>query len=182
MGKIVDQWRKSLPLGYFIGMGQGLSQGKFKKKGAPKTKNLLLIFTRNPVLGKCKTRLAATVGNQTALGYLPISPKTYPKHLHKVYRLDKRVYYSEEIWEEDIWDHKIFEKYLQQGADLGERMANAFKQGFRDGYTNIVIIGSDMFDLQTADLQEAFNALNNHDFVLGPAVRRGLLSFGNGHF
>ena len=30
-------------------------------------KNLLIIFTRNPELGKCKTRLAATVGNENAL-------------------------------------------------------------------------------------------------------------------
>ena len=28
---------------------------------------LLLIFTRNPKLGKCKTRLAATIGDQAAL-------------------------------------------------------------------------------------------------------------------
>ena len=31
------------------------------------SKNLLLIFTRNPELGKAKTRLAKTVGNETAL-------------------------------------------------------------------------------------------------------------------
>ena len=31
------------------------------------SKNLLLIFTRNPELGKCKTRLAATVGDENAL-------------------------------------------------------------------------------------------------------------------
>ena len=30
-------------------------------------KNLLLIFTRNPELGKVKTRLAKTVGDETAL-------------------------------------------------------------------------------------------------------------------
>ena len=27
----------------------------------------LIIFTRNPELGKCKTRLAATIGDQNAL-------------------------------------------------------------------------------------------------------------------
>jgi len=31
------------------------------------SKNLLLIFTRNPELGKCKTRLASTIGDQSAL-------------------------------------------------------------------------------------------------------------------
>ena len=31
------------------------------------SKNALIIFTRNPELGKVKTRLAATIGNQSAL-------------------------------------------------------------------------------------------------------------------
>ena len=31
------------------------------------SKNALIVFTRNPELGKVKTRLAATIGNQSAL-------------------------------------------------------------------------------------------------------------------
>jgi len=33
----------------------------------PNSKNALIIFTRNPELGKCKTRLAKTIGNEAAL-------------------------------------------------------------------------------------------------------------------
>ena len=32
-----------------------------------KSKNALLIFIKNPVLGKVKTRLAASIGNEKAL-------------------------------------------------------------------------------------------------------------------
>jgi len=93
------------------------------------SKNLLLIFTRNPELGKCKTRLAAKVGDDAALEiykFLLNHTAGITKNLYAT----KAVYYSEEIWENDIWDPTVFDKKLQEGADLGERMANAFKDGF----------------------------------------------------
>jgi glycosyltransferase A (GT-A) superfamily protein (DUF2064 family) len=38
-----------------------------KKELKYMSKNLLLVFTRNPALGKVKTRLAKTIGDKTAL-------------------------------------------------------------------------------------------------------------------
>ncbi len=59
-------------------------------------KNLLIIFTRNPVLGKVKTRLAKTVGDKTALDiYHFLLQKT--KEVTKKISCDKKVYYSEKI-------------------------------------------------------------------------------------
>lgn len=140
-------------------------------------KDLLLIFTRNPELGKCKTRLAATVGDQAALQiyrFLLVHTVTVTRNLdqHKV------VYYSDSIWEDDLWDKTIYEKQLQEGADLGERMANAFKKGFDAGFENIVIIGSDMYDLAPSDLEEAFQKLLSSEYVLGPAHDGGYYLLG----
>ena len=59
-------------------------------------KNLLIIFTRNPVLGKVKTRLAKTVGDKTALDiYHFLLQKT--SEISKKISCDKKVYYSEKI-------------------------------------------------------------------------------------
>lgn len=141
------------------------------------SKKLLLIFTRNPVLGKCKTRLAAKVGDHAALDIY----KFLLKHTHAITQelnVHKQVYYSEDIWEDDIWDNLIFDKRLQQGSDLGERMAQAFHDGFKDGFEKIIIIGSDMYDLDSADLEDAFNALNQNDFVIGPALDGGYYLLG----
>ena len=141
------------------------------------SKNLLLIFTRNPELGKGKRRLAATVGDQAALDiyrFLLEHTVNITKNLYA----EKVVYYSEEIWKDDIWDNSKFGKQLQQGADLGERMANAFLTGFENGYEKIIIIGSDMYDLSQEDLENAFKALQNHDFVLGPAEDGGYYLLG----
>ena len=58
--------------------------------------NLLLIFTRNPELGKVKTRLAKTVGAQTALSiYTFLLYKT--KEIATKVASDKAVYYSVRI-------------------------------------------------------------------------------------
>lgn len=92
--------------------------------------------------------------------------------------MEKWVYYSEEIWEDDIWDNKIYQKKLQIGEDLGERMMNAFKEGFQTGFDNIIIIGSDMFHLNQSDLEEAFSRLKDNDYVVGPAEDGGYYLLG----
>ncbi|WP_435313797.1 TIGR04282 family arsenosugar biosynthesis glycosyltransferase [Cellulophaga fucicola] len=140
-------------------------------------KNLLLIFTRNPELGKCKTRLAAKTGDQAALDiykFLLAHTVTVTKNL----KVDKQVHYSVAIRDNDIWDANIYNKKLQDGDDLGIRMLNAFKQGFADGYKNIIIVGSDMFDITTADLDNAFKQLDQHNFVIGPATDGGYYLLG----
>ncbi|MGY8913716.1 MAG: TIGR04282 family arsenosugar biosynthesis glycosyltransferase [Flavobacteriales bacterium] len=140
-------------------------------------KNLLLIFTRNPELGKCKTRLAAKVGDHTALEiYTFLLDHTH--NITKGVSATKEVHYSEKIWENDIWENTHYYKKTQQGKDLGDRMLNAFHDGFEAGYKNIIIIGSDMYDLSSEDLNNAFEQLNKSDFVIGPAEDGGYYLLG----
>ena len=146
-----------------------------------KSKNLLLIFTRNPELGKCKTRLAAKVGNEAALTIYKFLLDHTVKITTDLY-VKKTVYYSEEIWKDDIWNNTIYNKELQRGNDLGERMANAFLEGFEQGFEKIIVIGSDMHDLSQKDLEEGFNALNTNDFVIGPAIDGGYYLLGMNRF
>ncbi len=62
--------------------------------------NLLIIFTRNPVLGKCKTRLAAVVGDQTALDiYKFLLNRT--SDITRDLEVEKTVFYSEYVNEDD---------------------------------------------------------------------------------
>ncbi|RAJ15105.1 TIGR04282 family arsenosugar biosynthesis glycosyltransferase [Olleya aquimaris] len=140
-------------------------------------KNLIITFTRNPELGKVKTRLAKTIGNTSALAIY----KKLLEHTQSVLRnldCDKAVYYSVKIRDNDIWDNSIYQKHQQIGEDLGIRMQKAFENGFNNGYQNIIIVGSDLYDLKPNHITDAFNALTNNDVVIGPAEDGGYYLLG----
>lgn len=141
------------------------------------SKNLLLIFTRNPELGKCKTRLAATVGDEKALEIYKFL-LSHTARITKNLSATKQVWYSQEVWENDIWGTTTYDKMIQKGNDLGARMAYAFQLGFESGYERIIVIGSDMYDLAQTDLEEAFEILKANDYVIGPAQDGGYYLLG----
>jgi len=140
-------------------------------------KNLIIVFVRNPELGKVKTRLAKTIGDKDALKIYTILLKHTESVLHKV-SSDKVVYYSEEIQKNDLWDNGHYQKKLQKGADLGARMKHAFETAFDDLYEKVVIVGSDLFDLKPTHIEQAFTALENHEVVLGPSLDGGYYLLG----
>ena len=143
----------------------------------PTSKKALIIFTRNPELGKCKTRLAKTVGDESALDIY----KYLLKHtavISKEIKADRYVFYSEKIIKEDLWDSNIFRKKLQKGDDLGERMLNAFSELFEMGYEKATIIGSDLLDLNSELMNDAFSILDHNDLVIGPAKDGGYYLLG----
>ncbi len=140
-------------------------------------KNLLIIFTRNPELGKVKTRLAKSVGDKTALEiYQFLLAKT--KEVTRDLSCDKAVYYSEKIAKDDIWDRNTYEKKMQFGIDLGTKMKNAFETGFENKYEKVLVIGSDLYDLEPSHINEAFEKLTDNDVVIGPALDGGYYLLG----
>ena len=88
------------------------------------------------------------------------------------------VYYSNEITRNDIWDDTSCNKYVQDGKDLGQRMCNAFEEQFNLKYDNVVIVGSDVFDLKPQHINQAFEALEQNDTVIGPAKDGGYYLLG----
>jgi hypothetical protein len=148
-----------------------------KENNIAKTDELLLIFTRNPEKGKVKKRLAQRIGDEAALkvyNYLLQHTVAITRPLS----VEKWVYYSEKLPEEDIWEKDVFRKKLQQGQDLGQRMEQAFSEAFKSGYKKVVIIGSDLFDMEEADLKMAFLTLEDHEYVVGPAQDGGYFLLG----
>ena len=141
------------------------------------TKNLLLIFTRNPELGKVKTRLAKTIGNEKALEiYILLLQKTKETTEHLA--CDKAVYYSVKIRKNDIWNENKYQKHQQNGENLGVRMENAFINAFDTGYEKVLIIGSDLFDLTPKHINDAFKKLDSNDVIIGPAEDGGYYLLG----
>ena len=143
----------------------------------PTSKKALIIFTRNPELGKVKTRLAKSVGDESALNVYKFLLKHTVEITEKL-NVDKYVFYSENIHRDDIWNPDIFRKKLQNGADLGERMHNAFSEMFGMGYEKVMIVGSDIYELQQKDIENAYDALETTPFVIGPATDGGYYLLG----
>lgn len=143
-----------------------------------KNKNLLLIFAKNIVLGKVKTRLARTEGDNFAFAvYKRLIDITEAESL-KLHNCDVRVYFSDVVIHSK-WPNQ--EKFVQNGADLGERMYNAFSDSFEAGYERVIGIGSDLPDLNAQVMQSALEILDTKDTVFGPADDGGYYLIGMNH-
>ncbi|PWI30837.1 glycosyltransferase [Flavobacteriaceae bacterium LYZ1037] len=141
------------------------------------SKKAIIIFARNPELGKCKTRLAKTIGDESALKIYKYLLQHTAKITEKI-SADKFVFYSKHIHKNDIWSDSIFIKKLQQGSDLGIKMKNAFIELFESGYEKIIIVGSDILDLTTEHISESFLKLETNNVVIGPALDGGYYLLG----
>ncbi len=146
-------------------------------------KEKLIIFVKNEEVGKTKTRLAASIGDEQAL-------EVYRKLLEwtveqtRDLEVVKEVWYSRFVAENDIWETGDYKKELQVGKNLGERMSNAFRESFgEESFEKVVIIGSDCAELTSGVIQEAFQKLEEYEFVIGPAEDGGyyLLGMRNYH-
>ena len=139
--------------------------------------NALIIFIKNPELGKVKTRLATSVGDKNALiiyNYL----LDHTREISSELELERYLFYDEKIIFNDNWPNEQYKKHLQTGNDLGEKMQNAFQTAFQNGHRKVVIIGSDCLELNTYLIIQAFKNLENHDFVIGPAIDGGYYLLG----
>ena len=137
----------------------------------------LIIFAKNAELGRVKTRLAKDVGEENALEiYLALL-----KHTEQVARpvlAQKKCYYSDFIANSDAFSDEHYEKSIQKGEDLGERMYNAAKASSGEWANKIIIIGSDCYEINSGIIEEAFKSLDSHDFVIGPAEDGGYYLIG----
>ena len=138
---------------------------------------LLLVFVKNLVPGRVKTRLARTIGDGKALW-------VYEKLLEHTRRAargvaaQRWVCYSDFVPAADAWLEGGFAARRQEGETLGDRMQEAFRQGFAAGYGPVVIIGSDCPEVSPALLEEAFRQLASFPVVLGPATDGGYYLLG----
>ncbi len=140
-------------------------------------KQLLIIFYRNPELGKVKTRLAATLGEEKALA-IYLSMASHTRTIADQVTTDKVIYYTDFIDWEDNWPNEKFGKKLQHGSDLGDKMASAFAAGFKDGFKRICIVGTDCFELTAEIITQAFHELEQTEVVIGPAKDGGYYLLG----
>ncbi|MBC6990274.1 MULTISPECIES: TIGR04282 family arsenosugar biosynthesis glycosyltransferase [Hymenobacter] len=138
----------------------------------------LLIFARHPELGRVKTRLAQTIGDEAAL-------EVYCELLAHTQAAASGVAATRTVWfadakpaaaPPDLWADYLHQ--TQGPGDLGAKMHRAFAEAFAAGASAVVIIGTDCPGLTSAHLTTAFDCLATHDVVLGPAHDGGYYLLG----
>ncbi len=148
------------------------------------TKARLIVFTRFPELGKVKTRLVSTLGNETATSiHTALARKTFETLRRFRARtnidIDIEVHFAggdiagmSEVFGSD------FTYIPQHTGDLGERLLAASRAAFASGVEQLAIIGTDCPWLTTEHLSGAFQHLGNRKAVLGPATDGGYYLIG----
>jgi len=149
-----------------------------KAKKGRSLNQALIIFIKNPVLGKVKTRLAKSVGDEKAL-LIYKELLAHTRHTALRVNASRQLYYHEEI-REDEWTEDDFVKRLQKNGDLGHKMKSAFETVL-SSYASAIIIGSDCAQLNSDIISGAFKALTYHDLVIGPTLDGGYYLLGMNH-
>lgn len=135
---------------------------------------LVIIFVKNLDIGTVKTRLAKTIGDYGAFEvYSELVKLT--EHVTLNLEEDVKVYFSKKVFS-DLWPNTS--KHVQLGDNLGDRMLNAFTDGFNQGYDKIILIGSDLPDLNEQHIKKTISYLDNNDVVFGPADDGGYYLIG----
>jgi rSAM/selenodomain-associated transferase 1 len=137
----------------------------------------LIIFTKNPIPGQVKTRLASVISIEKAfIIFKKLLSDT--KYLAVNLSASVVVYHAGQPIHREYWTGRTFDHEIQQGEDIGRRMHAAISNELQKGYGSVCLIGSDIYGLTTAIVQEAFNQLRTHDVVLGPANDGGYYLIG----
>lgn len=147
-----------------------------KRKSAAEEGNCgLLILARNPIFQKTKTRLAADLGDSTALAVYE-KLVSICQQVTMESRYPCLVFYSDFIDPYDGWQSAT--KFRQiPSDDLGMRITTAIAQGLAL-YDRVLVIGSDCPDIDEAMLDQACAALSSHDVAIGPAADGGFYLLG----
>ena len=136
------------------------------------------MFTRYPIPGRAKTRLIPTLGSlEAAHLQRRMTEQTIDiagKFARSRNDLDMEVRYTDAAANKmRNWLGGAIRLIPQQGCDLGRRMAGAMADAFDQGCKRVVIIGADCPSLSSQDLQEAFDALDSCETVIGPSTDGG---------
>ncbi len=137
----------------------------------------LIVFGRYPAPGRTKTRLIPALG---PAGAADLHRRLTEKTLKTVSAFTGQYGIGVEVCFEGGSERKMM-RWLGSGinfsyqspGNLGSRMQAAFSDAFKNGFTHVVLVGTDIPELRKDHLKIAFDALSDYDIVLGPSTDGG---------
>ncbi|MEW6001548.1 MAG: TIGR04282 family arsenosugar biosynthesis glycosyltransferase [Nitrospirota bacterium] len=139
----------------------------------------IILFVKYPEKGKVKTRFSARLGDETTQNLYRCFVSDLIEILEKKRYTFKIAFYPPDSEEKIIsWLGPEHSYTTQVGKDLGERMENAFKDAFMEGFNEVLVIGSDIPDITPSLIDKAFETLKSSDAVIGPCFDGGYYLIG----
>ncbi len=142
---------------------------------------LILLFTRYPKPGTSKTRLIPALGKEGAAN---LQKKMTDVVLGQIELLrtkrhcDVKICYSgADHVAMQQWLGPTFGYEMQCSGDLGKRMHHSISKHL-SSYRCVILVGSDCPSIDRSVFDDACNALQNHNIVLGPAYDGGYYLIG----
>ncbi|MCB9853766.1 MAG: TIGR04282 family arsenosugar biosynthesis glycosyltransferase [Phycisphaerales bacterium] len=140
---------------------------------ARNSETLIIVFAKYPRPGRVKTRL---VGKLTERQSAAIHAACL-RHTMRVVRQMA----SADRWLAASPDNADFSAYAagcisvraQGSGNLGERLARIAGDAFACGYRRVAVVGCDCPTMTPQDLASAFDGLERHDVMIGPALDGG---------
>lgn len=139
----------------------------------------IVLFARDPGVGQVKTRLHPFLDHELIFELYTHFLRDSIGKIGRVKSVDRfiGVYPSDSSGFFSRQVEEFFpEIFIQEGKDLGERMARAFQERFAEGYERVAIIGSDSPSLPVAYIEQALNS--NKDLIIGPSTDGGYYLIG----
>lgn len=171
------------------GRGDGARDGDGPDDGArgsggtdAAAEHAVVVFLKEPVAGRVKTRLAADIGDEAALRvYRALAEETVGALRGGPWSVELHVDppAPESLANVRAWLGHGLEVRPQRQGDLGVRMAGALEECL-ERFGRVCIVGSDIPGITRDGLLEAFAALEEHDVVYGPASDGGYWLVGVG--
>lgn len=135
--------------------------------------NLVQIFCKAPRVGEVKTRLIPGLEP----GGAEKAATLYEAMVERVVTGLRNLPGTATVIHMPVQDESYFLRfklplYTQQGSNLGQKMCHALRSGLED-YDRVVLLGTDCPLIDAEYIEHAFQALDDHDVVLGPAEDGG---------
>ena len=143
-------------------------------------KTCVIVFAKNPVPNQVKTRLVPALSAEQAATLYTAFLTDWCDTLTKLPNVDLIIAYTPAAARSDlqalIGDDVLY--IPQLGADLGERLTSATQWATEQGYTKILLVGSDSPTLPTSYILKASTRLDSRDVVIGPSTDGGYYLIG----
>lgn len=129
-------------------------------------RNHLVIFAKEPRIGRVKTRLARDIGKVEAWRFYRKMVHEVPKSLTAKGPWKTWLSHSPDALKPELLNTRV-DQYMKQGdGDLGQRM---WHPAFTLPSGPFVVVGTDVPGIRAAHIRKAFKLLGHYDAVFGPA-------------